>query len=132
MKPHLPIALALIWREGKILLSRRRPDADHLPDVWEFPGGKVEANETPALAAVREAQEEIGLVVEVVAERALIEWEYEKRIVTLHPFDCRVVSGIIQAREVAEWKWLSPDELDSNDFPPANAELIKSLQQEKC
>lgn len=129
MKPHLQIALALIWREGEVLMSRRLSEADHLPDVWEFPGGKVEDNETPAAAAVREAREEVGLEVEVVAEHEAIDWEYEKRFVTLHPFNCRIVGGQAEALQVAQVRFLKPSLLNPADFPPANAALIEALQR---
>lgn len=132
-KPHLHIALALIWRGGEVLVSRRLATAAHLPGVWEFPGGKVEADELPALAAVREAREEVGLEVEVVAVREPIEWEYEKRFVTLHPFDCRIVGGEVGALEVgalevAEVRFLAPSDLKVEEYPPANARLIADLQ----
>ena len=85
MKPHLHIALAIIWREGKILVTQRRADADHLANFWEFPGGKIGPDEAPATAAVREAREEVGLEIEVVAARAPIEWDYGARRVTPAP-----------------------------------------------
>ncbi|MBW3634839.1 MAG: (deoxy)nucleoside triphosphate pyrophosphohydrolase [Armatimonadetes bacterium] len=127
MKPHLQIALALIWREGEVLVSRRLASADHLPDKWEFPGGKIEDAETPQQAAIREAHEEIGLKIEVVATRGPIKWDYAERYVTLHPFDCRIVGGEIAARGVAEVRFVAPAELRSDDFPPANAALIEEL-----
>lgn len=129
-KPHLQIALALIWREGEVLLSQRPSSAAHLPGVWEFPGGKIEAGETPAQAARREAREEVGLEIEIVAPREVIEWEYEARRVTLHPFDARILGGEAKARQVAAWKFVAPAQLDAGEFPPANAALIAALRGE--
>ena len=129
MKPHLQIALAIIWREGEILVSRRLDSADHLPGAWEFPGGKIEVGETPAQAAIREACEEVGLLVEVTAARSPIEWEYEQRIVTLHPFDCRIIGGHLETRRVAEVRCMAPSELRTEDYPAANAQLIADLQR---
>lgn len=129
MKPQLSIALALIWRGGEILIARRAPDAEHLPDIWEFPGGKIEANETPEAACLREAREEIGLEIEIVAARDVLVWDYPTRKVILHPFDCRVVSGEPHALECAEVKWCAPHDLNATDFPPANAKLIQTLAQ---
>ncbi len=128
MKPHLRIALALIWREGKILVTQRRADADHLANFWEFPGGKVGADETAEQATIREALEEVGLAIEVETAREPIIWDYETHVVTLMPFDCRVVSGEPQALEVAQWRWLAPHELDANQFPPANASLLEEIK----
>ena len=128
MKPQLSIALALIWREGELLIARRAPDATHLPGVWEFPGGKVEAGETPAEACVREAREEVGLEVEVTGARDIIAWDYADRAVALHPLDCRIVRGEARALECAQVKWCAPADLDAAQFPAANAGLIQSLQ----
>ncbi len=124
MKPHFKIALALIWREGEVLVARRQASAVHLPDVWEFPGGKIESGETPQQAAIREAREEIGLEIEVIAAREPIEWDYAERRVTLHPFDCRISGGQIGA----EVQFLAPASLQTESFPPANADLIADLK----
>ena len=129
LKPHLQIALALIWREGEILLARRRADATHLPGKWEFPGGKIESAESPATACIREAREELGVEIEITGARESIEWDYPERKVTLHPFDCRIVSGAARALESAEIKWCAPDNLDAADFPDANAQLIAQLTE---
>ena len=128
MKPHVHVALALIWRDGEVLITRRRADAEHLANAWEFPGGKCFVDEAPAQAAVREAREEVGLSVEVVGARAVIEWEYEARRVTLYPFDCRVLAGEARALEVADWKWAAPGELREDEFPDANEALIRALR----
>ncbi len=128
MKPQLQIALALIWREGELLIARRALNAGHLPDKWEFPGGKVEANETLEQACVREAREEVGLEVEITGAREVIVWDYAQRAVILHPFDCRITQGEARALECAAVKWCAPADLDAADFPPANAALIATLR----
>lgn len=128
MKPQLQIALALIVRGDEILISRRPSTADHLPNVWEFPGGKVEEGETPEVAAVREAHEEVGLSVEVVQALKPIEWEYPKRIVVLHPFEVSVVGGELALDGVAEAKWVLKRELEVAHFPEANRGLIEQLR----
>lgn len=124
MKPHLQIALALIWRGGEVLVARRASDAEHLPDVWEFPGGKIEAGETPQQAATREAREETGLEIEIVGALEAIEWDYAERRVTLHPFHCRITGGI----EGKEWRFVAPASLNPAEFPAANRSLIFELQ----
>ena len=125
----LKIALALIWREGELLIARRAADAAHLPNKWEFPGGKVEPGETPAAACLREAREEVGLEIEITGAREIIVWQYPERTVALHPFDCRVLQGQARALQCAEVKWCAPAALDAADFPDANAHLIESLRQ---
>ena len=122
MKPSLSIALALIWRGGEVLVARRASDADHLPDVWEFPGGKIEPGESLAQAAIREAREETGLEVEVVAARQTIDWDYGERRVSLHAFDCRVIGGETKA------KFVAVGDLKVEEFPAANQSLIQELK----
>ena len=131
---HFSIAIALIWRETKagreVLIARRNKDASHLPGMWEFPGGKCEANETPRACAMREAREEVGLEIEITAERAIIQHEYSTRRVTVHPFDAVILRGEPRAIGCAEVFWISPSELRLENFPAANAQLIAALQKQ--
>ena len=127
-KPRLQIAIALIWRDGKVLCARRHDDAEHLAGLWEFPGGKCSINETLEDCAHREVREEIGIEVRVISKRAVITHDYQVRIVTLHPFDCEIVDGEPQPLGNAEIKWIAPHELKIEDFPIANATLIEELK----
>ena len=130
---HLRIAIALIWREDRVLVQRRLATASHLPDVWEFPGGKIEADETPREAAIREAREELGIEIEIIRERETIGFEYSndnsKRAVTLFPFDALAV-GEPQPLASSGLCWMLPGEMNADDFPAANASLIARLQLE--
>jgi 8-oxo-dGTP diphosphatase len=129
MKPHYRIAIILLWRDNKILSTQRRHDAEHLPDIWEFPGGKCEPNETPERAAIREAREELGVEIEIAQARDILEFDYPARGVTLHPFDARIIGGEPQPLHAAALRWLLPSELRDEDFPPANAPLLEKLRQ---
>ncbi len=122
------VALALIWRDGQLLISRRRRDS-HLGGHWEFPGGKLLSGESPEAAAVREALEEVGVHCSPLAIRPVIEWEYPEQTVRLYPVDCTYESGEPQALEVAEVAWVPPSRLGEYQFPPANAELIAAVQR---
>jgi 8-oxo-dGTP diphosphatase len=124
----LDIAIAIIRRDGKVLATQRRSDADHLPGVWEFPGGKCEDGETPEQCCTREVAEEVGAGVEITRAYAPIVHHYPERIVTLYPFDCAIITGEPRAIECTQLRWVAPGELDEADFPPANAELIRSLR----
>ena len=128
-KPHVDVALALCWRDGRLLVTRR-PSGVHLAGRWEFPGGKLGAGEEPAACAVRELYEEVGVVARARGQRPLIVWEYPERTVTLHPVDCDWQEGDGVPREVAELRWVSVAELAGFDFPEANASLVLALERE--
>lgn len=130
MKPHFHIAIVLLWRDSQILTTKRRADADHLPDVWEFPGGKCAPGEAPKTAAIREAREELAVEIEITGTRAVLEFDYPARRVTLHPFDARIIDGEAQPLQSAALRWLSLNELRDEDFPPANAPLLATLRSE--
>ncbi len=124
--PILIVAIAVIIERGRILIARRHDDAP-LGGLWEFPGGKCRAQETPQECAVREAFEEVGI--EVIADRALatIHHVYPHAELRLHPFLCRKIVG--QARPIGcqDLRWVSPDALADYSFPAANAQLIQWL-----
>ncbi|MDQ3812326.1 MAG: (deoxy)nucleoside triphosphate pyrophosphohydrolase [Armatimonadota bacterium] len=125
---HFHIAIALIWRDDKVLATRRHEQADHLPGVWEFPGGKCEDGELPRECVLREAREEIGVDIAVMKERPPITFDYPERRVTLYPFDCVIVAGEPQPLQVAALRWLARHELQAEEFPAANAGLIAEIK----
>lgn len=126
----LEAAFALIWRQGQVLTALRSADARHLANVWEFPGGKREPDESLFDCVKREAREELGVEIEVLQARPPIVWQYPTRRVALYPFDCRIVAGEPQALESQELRWVPARELRADEFPPANAGLIETLRQE--
>jgi mutator protein MutT len=128
MKPHYHIAIVLLWRDNRILATKRPADAEHLPDIWEFPGGKCEDGETPVQTALREAREELGIEIEITGAREIIEFDYLARRVTLHPFDARIQNGEPQPLHATALIWLYVWELRDEDFPIANAPLLAALR----
>lgn len=101
----------------------------HLARLWEFPGGKVEADESLASALVREIEEEVGVKITVLDEFFQVEHHYPTRSVQLHFFNCTIVSGEPRPLHVADLRWVLPEELDQFSFPEADRELISRLQQ---
>ena len=126
----MTIALALILHptEGSVLISQRLPDA-HLPNLWEFPGGKCQPGETPSGCAVREAREETGLDVTILEGWPTIIHAYPDRTVTLHPFLCQAVGADARPLGSRRIAWVRPDDLDDYPFPEANAPLLERLRQ---
>jgi mutator protein MutT len=122
----ITVVAAIISRNGKTLLTRRKPDA-HLPNVWEFPGGKVEPGESLAAALQRELHEELGIFVEVLDECYVVTHHYPTRSVELHFFNCTIVEGEPQPRDVAEFRWVKKSDLLDYEFPEADLELVERL-----
>ena len=123
----IEVALALVWRDGRLLVTRR-PSGVHLAGYWEFPGGKIRPGEAPEAAAEREVREEVGIGCRARARRAAISHTYPERVVVLYPVDCDWLEGEAVLRGVSAAEWVAPERLAEYDFPPANAELIASLR----
>lgn len=126
MSTPVNVAIALVFRGEKLLITRRLPDA-HLEGLWEFPGGKIKAAETPERCAEREVLEETGVQCGALACRAPIAFSYPERDVVLTPVDCEWLSGEPTLLEVAEARWVMPAELIHFQFPEANSALLQQL-----
>ena len=129
MDPVVHVAAGLIRDErGRYLITQRRKGS-HLAGLWEFPGGKMEADETPAAGLRRELAEELAATFAVGDLVETVRWEYPDRVVVLHFFDCRVESGEIVPQEEQAMQWVGPEQLATYGFPPADRELIRRLAQ---
>lgn len=111
---------------GRYLITQRRRGS-HLAGLWEFPGGKMEAGETPAACLRRELTEELSATFTVGGLVETVRWEYPDRTVVLHFFDCRHEAGPIVPCEEQVMEWVEPARLADYDFPPADRELIQRL-----
>ena len=95
---------------------------------WEFPGGKIEAGETPQQALIREIQEELDVKIEVGELIDTVEYDYPTFHLSMDCFLCVVVDGEIILKEAEAARWLDKDELYSVDWLPADIALIEKLQ----
>lgn len=127
--PPLPVAAALILRNGNILVARRSGDR-HLAGKWEFPGGKIEADETPQDCLVRELREELGMEIEVGGLYASSEHRYAAGVVRLAAYLARPLSepGALSAH--SELRWAAPEELPGLDLAPADVPIALKLAAE--
>ena len=119
------VTAAVIERDGRLLVTRR-PKGVHLEGLWEFPGGKCEADEPLADCLRRELLEELGADAIVGDEIFTTSHDYPERSVRLHFFAC-TLTGEPRPMIGQEMRWVRRDELRSLKFPPADDELIDLL-----
>jgi mutator protein MutT len=121
------VSAALIFREGKLLITRRHAKS-HLGGLWEFPGGKREAGESFKQCLVREIREELGATIAVGRLFASITHAYPEKTVRLKFFVGRLLRGEPQLLGCADLKWVARSELADHAFPAADARLLQKLQ----
>ncbi len=127
--PHKFIGVAVIWNEDGQILIDKRPAKGLLGGLWEFPGGKIEADETVEACIVREIQEELAIEVEVGEHLITLEHAYTHFKVTLNVYHCRYLRGEPQAIECDEFRWVTLDEIEQFPFPKANEKIIAALKE---
>ena len=122
------VAVGVILDEDhNILITRRAPDA-HQGDLWEFPGGKVEAGESLALALARELREELGISIGRTSGLLEIRHDYGDKSVLLDVHVVWEFSGEARGLEQQPLAWVAPGELADYAFPAANAPIVEAVQ----
>jgi 8-oxo-dGTP diphosphatase len=126
----LVAACALVDADGRILIARRPADKP-MAGLWEFPGGKVEFDERPEAALIRELKEELGIDVSeaCLAPLSFASHGYETFHLLMPLYVCRKWQGTVRAREGQECKWVKPRLLRNYPMPPADLPLIPHLIQ---
>ena len=107
----------------------RRKQEGLLGGLWEFPGGKIEPDETVEDCVRREIKEELGIDIEVNDRLITVNHAYSHFKVTLNVFNCTHISGEPQTIECDEVKWVTLDEIDSYPFPKANSQIIEAIKE---
>jgi A/G-specific adenine glycosylase len=124
--PHHHLAVGLIRSRGWLLIARR-PEEGLLGGLWEFPGGKIGAGETPQAAVRREVREEMGIEVEVGGLVAQVDHAYSHFRITLHAYWAELVAGRPRPTAATAWCWVRPSRLGEFAFPAANQRIIGAL-----
>ncbi|MEK7790509.1 MAG: A/G-specific adenine glycosylase [Deltaproteobacteria bacterium] len=127
-RPHYRIAIGIVWRGDKILVTRR-PSKGLLGGLWEFPGGKIEKGESAKECVVREIQEEVGLDVKAGNSVGVIRHAYTHFSIEMEGIPCQYVSGRPKALGCDAWRWIFWEEISSLAFPKANHKLFPLLQK---
>ncbi len=129
MKIILVSAVALIDPDGRVLLAQR-PEGKSLAGLWEFPGGKVEAGETPEAALIRELKEELDIDTwsSCLAPLTFASHSYPEFHLLMPLFACRRWQGTVRATEGQQLAWVTPDRLRDYPMPPADLPLIPILR----
>ena len=129
MKIVLVAAVALIDRDGRVLLAQR-PQGKSMAGLWEFPGGKVEPNETPEACLIRELKEELGIDTwqSCLAPLTFASHTYEDFHLLMPLYACRKWDGIAQGIEGQNLEWVRPVRMGDYPMPPADVPLVAMLR----
>ncbi len=128
MRIVLVAAVALIDPDGRVLIAQR-PEGKSMAGLWEFPGGKVEAGESPEATLIRELDEELGIEVKeaCLAPLTFASHRYEDFHLLMPLWACRRWTGTVRGREGQALKWVKPARLRDYPMPPADEPLIPHL-----
>jgi len=126
MRPRKLVVAALVRQGARILMSRRRADQP-MPNLWEFPGGKVEPGEAPVAALAREVREELGCEIDVGGIHDVVFHAYPEFDLVMLVYAATIAGGTPRAVEVAEVAWIEATQIPSLDLLPADTPLALAL-----
>ncbi len=132
MKTVLVVAAALFDEAGRVLLAQR-PEGKAMAGLWEFPGGKVEAGETPEVALARELKEELGIAISHKALKPITfaSHTYESFHLLMPLYACRTWDGVPKGAEGQALEWVEPSRLHGFPAPAADLPLFDVLAEHK-
>lgn len=128
MEQKIIDVVAALIRDGDRFLACRRPAHKARGLLWEFVGGKVEKGETKPEALIRECKEELDVEVSVGDVFMELVHEYPDMTIRLTLFNARIIEGTPKLLEHCELRWITPKEIDSMSFCPADEEILKRLK----
>ena len=120
----IDVTCALIIDNQSHLFAAQRSPSMSLPLKWEFPGGKIEKNESERECLIREIKEELNIGIEIIYNLPLITHSYPSITIRLIPFICKQVDGTITLKEHSDFKWLDTNELLDLDWAEADLPII--------
>ena len=123
----IEVVAAIIIRDGKVFATQR--GYGQWQGWWEFPGGKIESGERPQEALVREIQEELDAEIEVGGLLETVEWDYPDFHLTMHCFLCSLLSDSFHLNEHEAAAWLTPEDLHSVRWLPADEGVVDRISK---
>lgn len=124
---QIEVVAAIIVKDNKVFATQR--GYGEWKDFWEFPGGKIDAGETPEEALCREIKEELDTEIAVGELFTTINYDYPTFHITMHCYLCTIENGSLTLLEHEAAKWLSLEQLDSVTWLPADLLVIAELQK---
>ena len=116
---------AAILEEGNKIMIARRGQGKHLAGFWEFPGGKIEQDETPEICLIRELKEEFEIDVTIGNYIGESVFEYPKKTIRLIAFTCEIINGKMKLNDHDKIEWIKFEEIANYNLAPADLPLIE-------
>ena len=126
-KPHYDVAVGIIWNKSKLLITKRKAEG-LLGGLWEFPGGKIEKNETVKSAIKREIKEELSIKIKPETLIHQVDHHYSHFSVTINAIQCKYNGDKIKLNGPTNFKWIHTSQLDSYAFPKASIKLFTAIE----
>lgn len=124
----IQVTCLVLLHQGKVLATQRSATMD-LPGYWEFPGGKMETEESPTTCLIREIWEELSIEIRISRPLTPVLHTYPNKAIQLIPFLAAWESGTLQLTEHAQSQWLAQKDLLSLDWAPADIPIVHELNE---
>lgn len=126
MTPIQVVAGIIENKNGEVLLAER-PPGKHLAGLWEFPGGKIEPDESPDAALIRELKEELHLDIEILSRIGTFPFQYPETAIELHVYRVLALSLPQTSNDVHRFKWVKPQAIERVELAPADIEPLRAF-----
>jgi A/G-specific adenine glycosylase len=126
-KPHYFVAVGVVWKKNRILISKRRENG-LLGGLWEFPGGKIQPGENANICVIRKLNEILGVSVKPVRLLKQIKHAYSHFSITLDAYHCDFVDGSPRALQCDNWQWILPNKIADLPFSKVNHKLFDQIK----
>lgn len=125
---NIEVVAAIIHKDNCFLATQR--GYGEFEGMWEFPGGKIEVNESKEEALIREIKEELDTELRIDKYLCVVNYDYPNFHLTMYCYICSIVDGDIKLLEHKSAKWLRKDELNVVEWLPADVEVIEELKRQ--